>query len=202
MLPRPRPLDAATGDEEGRRRMRAAWTAGPMDTTMTRAEREAFLADVHVGVLSIAEPGRGPLAAPIGYGYEPGGPIWLVTGRDSRKGRLLGPACASRSSPRPRPRPYVSVEGPVTSVAASVGGGHERRLAHRYLGREGGDAYIAATADRRASSASSRSAGSRWTTERRLPERKPAPPARSEPQASEVTTAAGRIRRASRLDRW
>jgi hypothetical protein len=31
-----------------------------MDTTMTRAEREAFLADVHVGVLSIAEPGRGP----------------------------------------------------------------------------------------------------------------------------------------------
>ena len=49
-----------------------------MDLRMTRAEREAFLADVHVGVLSIAEPGRGPLAAPIWYGYEPGGEIWLM----------------------------------------------------------------------------------------------------------------------------
>jgi hypothetical protein len=43
-----------------------------MDTTMTRAEREAFL-DVHVGVLSIGEFGHGTLTAPIGYGYEPGG---------------------------------------------------------------------------------------------------------------------------------
>ena len=28
---------------------------------MTKAEREAFLADVHVGVLAVDEPGRGPL---------------------------------------------------------------------------------------------------------------------------------------------
>jgi nitroimidazol reductase NimA-like FMN-containing flavoprotein (pyridoxamine 5'-phosphate oxidase superfamily) len=53
-----------------------------MRLSMTHAERDAFLAGVHVGVLSIPEPGRGPLAAPIWYGYEPGGEIWLVTGRD------------------------------------------------------------------------------------------------------------------------
>ena len=122
-----------------------------MKLSMTRAEREAFLADVHVGVLSIPEPGRGPLSAPIWYGYEPGGEIWVVTGRDSRKGRLLAPGArvgfvAQTEQP---PYRYVSVEGPVVSVAPSPGEGEERRLAHRYLGREGGDAYVASTAERR-----------------------------------------------------
>jgi hypothetical protein len=37
----------------------------------------------------------------------------------------------------------------VTSVAASPGEGEERGLAHRYLGQEMGDAYVASTADRR-----------------------------------------------------
>jgi PPOX class probable F420-dependent enzyme len=122
-----------------------------MDTAMTRAEREAFLADVHVGVLSIPEPGRGPLAAPIWYGYEPGGEIWLVTGRDSKKGRLLakGVRVAFVAQSEQAPYRYVSVEGPVTSVAPSTGDADERRLAHRYLGREGGDAYISSTAERR-----------------------------------------------------
>jgi PPOX class probable F420-dependent enzyme len=123
-----------------------------MDTTMSRAEREAFLADVHVGVLSIPEPGRGPLAAPIWYGYEPGGEIWLVTGRDSRKGRLLraGLRVSFVAQTEQAPYRYVSVEGVIASVAPTAGDAEERRLAHRYLGREGGDAYLAATAERRA----------------------------------------------------
>jgi nitroimidazol reductase NimA-like FMN-containing flavoprotein (pyridoxamine 5'-phosphate oxidase superfamily) len=32
--------------------------------SMTKAEREAFLADVHVGVLAVDEPGRRPMSAP------------------------------------------------------------------------------------------------------------------------------------------
>ena len=37
-----------------------------MSATMSRAEREEFLAGLHVGVLSVASPdGRGPLAAPV-----------------------------------------------------------------------------------------------------------------------------------------
>ena len=122
-----------------------------MQLSMTRPEREAFLADVHVGVLSIPEPGRGPLSAPIWYGYEPGGEIWLVTGRDSRKGRLLaqGVRVGFVVQTEQAPYRYVSVEGPVASIAASPGEGEERRLAHRYLGQEMGDAYVASTADRR-----------------------------------------------------
>jgi len=37
-----------------------------MALTMTKEEREAFLADVHVAVISIAEDGHGPLVVPIG----------------------------------------------------------------------------------------------------------------------------------------
>ena len=36
----------------------------PDPGAMTRPEREAFLADVHVGVLAVDEPGRGPMALP------------------------------------------------------------------------------------------------------------------------------------------
>ena len=60
-----------------------------MSLAMSRAEREAFLADVHVGVISVTEPGRAPLALPIWYGYEPGGDVRIVTGERSRKATLL-----------------------------------------------------------------------------------------------------------------
>lgn len=118
-----------------------------MSTRMSRDEREAFLADVHVGILSVEEPGRGPLCMPIWYGYEPGGDVWIVTERSSRKGRLLEKAgrfslCAQTETP---PYKYVSVEGPIVAYAASELEAHERPLAHRYLGRKAGDAYIEQT---------------------------------------------------------
>jgi hypothetical protein len=47
-----------------------------MSATMTREEREQFLAGVHVGVLSVvSEGGGGPLAVPVWYSYQPGGPV-------------------------------------------------------------------------------------------------------------------------------
>ena len=87
-----------------------------MSLTMSKGEREAFLADLHVGLLSVADDGRGPLAVPIWYAYEPGGELRFVTGRDSRKGRLLARAgrvslCVQTEA---LPYKYVSVEGPVT----------------------------------------------------------------------------------------
>ena len=63
-----------------------------MTLTMTRLERDAFLAGGHVGIISIAEEGRGPLTVPIWYTYTPGGELRLITGRHSRKGRLLAQA--------------------------------------------------------------------------------------------------------------
>ena len=41
-----------------------------MSLAMTREEREQFLADVHVGIISIQEDGRGPLTVPIWYMYS------------------------------------------------------------------------------------------------------------------------------------
>lgn len=46
-----------------------------MSLAMSKTQREQFLAGLHVGVLAIPDPGRGPLNAPIWYGYEPGGEI-------------------------------------------------------------------------------------------------------------------------------
>jgi PPOX class probable F420-dependent enzyme len=118
-----------------------------MSFNMSRSEREAFLAEAHIGLIAIAEPGRGPLCVPIWYGYEPGGEVWIVTERGSRKGRLLRQGerisvCAQTEAP---PYKYVSVEGPITSITPSDLETHERVLAHRYLGPKQGDLYIEAT---------------------------------------------------------
>jgi len=139
-----------------------------MSLKMSKAEREAFLAEVHVGVISIAEPGRGPLTAPIWYGYEPGGELWIVTERASRKGRLLEQAgrfslCAQTEQP---PYKYVSVEGPIASIAPSDLERDERPLARRYLGRELGDRYLESTggAETRAANVRVALRPERWLT--------------------------------------
>jgi PPOX class probable F420-dependent enzyme len=124
-----------------------------MSLAMTHAERESFLAALHVGVLAVAEPGRGPLLAPIWYGYEPGGEVRIVTGRDSRKARLLSRAgrfslCVQTEEP---PYRYVSVEGPIVAIESSDRERDARPLAHRYLGAELGDRYMEASAGDEAS---------------------------------------------------
>ena len=123
-----------------------------MSLAMTRDERESFLAGVHVGVIGIPEPGRGPLAVPIWYGYEPGGLLWVVTERGSRKGRLLAVGtrlslCVQSESP---PYRYVSVEGPIVSIEPADVERDVRPMARRYLGAELGDRYVEATAGDRA----------------------------------------------------
>lgn len=112
---------------------------------MTRNEREAFLARVHVAVLAIPEEGRGPLAVPVWYWYEPGGELWFETQPDSRKGKLLRlgtrvSLCVQDESP---PYTYVSVEGPITAIADDDRELHELPMAIRYLGEQGGRDYLA-----------------------------------------------------------
>jgi nitroimidazol reductase NimA-like FMN-containing flavoprotein (pyridoxamine 5'-phosphate oxidase superfamily) len=118
-----------------------------MSLAMTRSEREAFLAALHVGVLSLAEEGRGPLSVPIWYAYEPGGELRMVTERDSRKGRPLARVrraslCVQGETP---PYQYVSVEGPVVALEDADLERDVRPIARRYLGRELGDRYVEAT---------------------------------------------------------
>ena len=57
-----------------------------MSLIMTKQEREAFLADVHVGIISISEDGRGPLTVPIWYAYDVGGDLRIMTGQRVAKG--------------------------------------------------------------------------------------------------------------------
>ncbi len=116
-------------------------------TVMTTAEREAFLADVHVGVVALGDDGRGPLAVPIWYDYAPGGELRFVTGQSSRKGRLLAKGgrlslCVQTETP---PYKYLSVEGEIVAIAPADLERDVRPLAHRYLGVAGGDYYMNAT---------------------------------------------------------
>ena len=62
-------------------------------TQMTQQEKETFLADLHVGVMGFNDPGAGPLTVPIWYDYSPGGQLWVITGKQSRKSKLLEVGC-------------------------------------------------------------------------------------------------------------
>ena len=122
-----------------------------MSTTMTSDERQAFLAGVHVGIVSLNQEGRGPLTIPVWYAYEPGGDVQVVTERDSRKGKMLEEGqrislCVQDEAP---PYKYASVEGPIVRIEPSDAERHERALAHRYLGPEAGDRYMESAADDR-----------------------------------------------------
>jgi PPOX class probable F420-dependent enzyme len=116
-------------------------------TQMTQQEKEQFLTGVHVGVLAIPAGDSGPLTAPVWYDYRPGGPLWFITGRDSRKGRLLAPGtrislCAQTET---APYQYVSVEGPVTAIEPVTD--ELLPMAVRYLGEEAGRAYAQHSAE-------------------------------------------------------
>ena len=116
-----------------------------MTLTMTSAERDAFLAGLHVGVISIEQPDSPPLSVPIWYDYDPGIGVWVITGKDSAKGRALREAgrftlCAQHEEP-PLYR-YVSVEGRITEVRPAELEKDRRPMAHRYFGPDLGDLYL------------------------------------------------------------
>jgi pyridoxine/pyridoxamine 5'-phosphate oxidase len=112
---------------------------------MSRSEREAFLAEPHVGVISIEQPGRPPLAVAIWYDFDPTIGVWVITGKDSQKGRRLAEAgrfalCAQSEEP-PLYR-YVSVEGPIRSVRPTGLEEDRRPMARRYFGTQLGDQFV------------------------------------------------------------
>ena len=120
-----------------------------MWVAMSAAEREGFLAGVHVGVLSAAIGTAGQtLAVPVWYSYQPGGLVTVLTGRGSRKAAAIRAAgrfalCAQDASP---PYRYVSAEGPLISEEEPAPG-ERLAMARRYLGAAGGDRYLAANPD-------------------------------------------------------
>lgn len=116
-----------------------------MSMKFTTAEREAFLAGVHVAIIAIPEEGKGPLTVPVWYWYEAGGDVWFETQPDSLKGRLLHAGkrislCVQDENP---PYAYVSVEGPIIEIAPDDRELHEIPMAIRYLGEQAGREYVA-----------------------------------------------------------
>lgn len=114
--------------------------------TMDRAEREGFLADVHVGVLAVEADDGAPMATPVWYLYAPGGDVCISTDVRSTKRALMASAgratlCVQRDE---LPYAYVSVDGPVAIEPST----EEFRLemALRYLGAELAPGYVESTA--------------------------------------------------------
>ncbi|MFJ9664419.1 pyridoxamine 5'-phosphate oxidase family protein [Streptomyces sp. NPDC101219] len=111
---------------------------------LSRTEREQFLAEPRVAALSVTgEAGRAPLTVPIWYQYAPGEDAWILTGRDSRKHRLIGAAgrfslMVDRLEPSIR---YVSVEGPVVDTTPATVE-RLREISARYLPAAKVDGYV------------------------------------------------------------
>lgn len=111
----------------------------------TVEQRQNFLADKHVGVLSVsADQGRPPASVPIWYDYTSDGLIRINTGAASRKARLIQQAGAvslvvQREEP---PYQYVIVEGAVVDTTSPTPLEVREAIAIRYLGEEGGRAFV------------------------------------------------------------
>ncbi|MEV7071331.1 pyridoxamine 5'-phosphate oxidase family protein [Streptomyces sp. NPDC091972] len=133
---------------------------------LTREQREQFLAEPHVAALAVdAGEGRGPLTVPIWYQYEPGGDLWIMTGADSRKHRLIETAgrfslLVERVEPTIR---YVSVEGPVVDTAPGTLA-HLREISARYLPAEKVDGYVEFAAKNHGEQVIVRMRPERWVT--------------------------------------
>ena len=133
---------------------------------MTQEEREAFLAEPYVGVLSVtAEPERAPLTTPIWYEYQPGGLVKVITAPVARKARLIKEAgrfalCAQVAEIEDYR--YVSVEGPVTEIRPTS---KQERLdmAARYMG-DAAAGYVNATEDSSAGNVAIYMRPERWNT--------------------------------------
>jgi PPOX class probable F420-dependent enzyme len=110
--------------------------------TMTSEERQAFLAELHVGVIAVERPGRAPLSVPVWYGYQPGGDLMVWTDAGSVKEKLIraaGRFALTAQDERP-PYRYVTAEGPVSGIEP-VDRDTALSIAVRYLGEKDGTAF-------------------------------------------------------------
>jgi uncharacterized protein len=116
----------------------------------SETQREEFLAGTHVAVLSVAaSDGRPPASVPMWYGYKPGGNILVNTGVGARKTKLIEASgvvtlVVQREDP---PYQYVVVEGTVVDATTPAPLDVREDIAIRYLGEEGGRAFVQGMAD-------------------------------------------------------
>lgn len=109
------------------------------------AERESFLAQPRVAVLSIGRAAQAPLSVPIWYAYAPGGDIglWMEAGTAKARALAASPFFSLVVHDEVRPYRYVSVSGPVTAMAPIDWERELLPLIRRYLRGTEADGYIA-----------------------------------------------------------
>jgi len=115
--------------------------------SMSKNERDDFLAALHVGVLAVERPDGPPLLIPIWYRYAAGGAIEFNTAGSSAKAQLLQQAgraslCVQREE---LPYAYVTVEGPIETGATDRATRVD--IASRYLGSKSGTEYVDGSPD-------------------------------------------------------
>ncbi|MEV6069891.1 pyridoxamine 5'-phosphate oxidase family protein [Nocardia sp. NPDC052001] len=114
---------------------------------LTLEERQSFLAQPHIGALAVNnKPGRAPLNVPIWYQYTPGGELWIITGPESQKMRLLkesGRFSIMAQVVEPTVR-YVTAEGPIDRITVMTDEMHHE-MASRYLTPPQVDKYLKST---------------------------------------------------------
>jgi hypothetical protein len=121
-----------------------------MPRQMTEQERQQFLAEPRVGVLSVAsDSDRPPLTVPLWYGYQPGGNISFFTGTQGRKARKTGliqkAGVLSLSVQREEfPYKYVTVEGTVVQEDRPPSAEQMLAVAGRYLPEEAAQWFVEA----------------------------------------------------------
>jgi hypothetical protein len=121
-----------------------------MTRQMTERERQEFLAEPHIGVLSVACDGdRPPLSLPVWYGYRPGGNLTFFTGtqgRKARKTRLIQEAGVLNLLVQHEvfPYRYVTVEGTVVGIDRPPSADQMLAVVLRYLPEEQAQGFVAA----------------------------------------------------------
>ena len=121
-----------------------------MPRQLTERERQEFLAEPHIGVLSVAsDDDRPPLTVPVWYGYRPGGNVSFFTGTRGRKARKIKliqeSGVLSLAVQREKfPYRYVTVEGTVIQIDRPPSAEQMFAVVRRYLPEEAAQGFVKA----------------------------------------------------------
>jgi nitroimidazol reductase NimA-like FMN-containing flavoprotein (pyridoxamine 5'-phosphate oxidase superfamily) len=121
-----------------------------MPGQLTERERQEFLAEPHVAVLSVSSgDNRPPHTTPVWYAYEPGGNLTFFTGTQGLKSRKAGliqrAGVLSLTVQREEfPYRYVTIEGAVAGADRPPSAEQVLAVVRRYLPEEAAQGFVKA----------------------------------------------------------
>ncbi len=125
-----------------------------MPRPLTEEERQQFLADKHVAIMSVeSDGGRPPLTISVWYAYQPGGNVIFFTGTqgsETRKTGLIEKAGKLSISVQKEDLPYkyVTVEGSLERIDRPPAAEDMLAVVSRYLPPRAAQKFVQAEIDR------------------------------------------------------